>query len=208
MRPDVEKLREEQKKISEGVLIEDRLPRKIRTIAGFDIGYSGDRAKATGVVLDYGNLKILEKKTIETKIEFPYIPTLLTFREGPPIVKVYEKLRKKPDVIMFNGQGIAHPLRVGLASHVGVLIGKPSIGIAQSRLVGEYEEPKGVNEFSRLFFEGKQVGWVLRSKEDCKPIFISPGHMISLQRSLSICIYSLIGRKMPEPLAFAHEFSK
>jgi len=208
MRVETEGLREEQKKIAERVIVEDRLPKKIKTIGGFDIGYSGTKAKAVGVVLDYGSLEMIERKVIETKIDFPYIPTFLTFREGPPIVKVYRKLRKKPDVLMFNGQGVAHPLRVGLASHAGVLLGKPSVGVTQNKLVGEYKEPKNEGEFERLFFEGEQVGWVLLSKRGCKPIFISPGHRVSLQRSLSICIYSLRGKKMPEPLALAHEFSK
>jgi len=204
----LEGMREEQRRISGMVLVEDRLPKRIRTIGGFDIGYSGKKAKVVGVVLDYGSLEMVEKKVIETSVGFPYIPTFLSFREGPPIVKVYEKLKRKPDVLMLNGQGIAHPLGVGLASHVGVLLGKPSVGVAQNRLIGEYQEPRGVNDFERLMFRGEQVGWVLRSKENCKPIFVSPGHCVSLKRSLSICMYCVRGRRLPEPLAFAHEFTK
>lgn len=208
MRPDIEKLREEQKRISESVVVGDRLPRRVRTIAGFDIGYSGGKAKVVGVVLDYKTLEVIEKKVIETGIDFPYVPTFLTFREGPPIIRVYGKLKRKPDILMFNGQGISHPLRAGLASHMGVLLGKPSVGVAQKKLVGEYEEPKGVNGFERLMLEGEQVGWVLLSKENCRPLFVSPGHMVSLRRSLSICMYCVRGRKLPEPLALAHEFTK
>jgi deoxyribonuclease V len=208
MKYDVEGMREEQGRISERVLTEDRLPRRIGTIGGFDIGYSGKKAKVAGVVLDYGSMEIVEKKVIETGVSFPYVPTFLTFREGPLVIKVYEKLRKKPDVLMFNGQGIAHPLRAGLASHVGVLLGKPSVGVAQRRLVGEYKEPNGVNGFERLIFKGEQVGWVLLSKAKCRPVFVSPGHMVSLRRALGICLCCLGGRKLPEPLALAHEFSK
>ncbi|NIO22854.1 MAG: endonuclease V [Candidatus Aenigmarchaeota archaeon] len=208
MRHDIEGMREEQRRIAKRVVIEDRLPKRIKTIGGFDTGYSGGRAKVAGVVLDYKTLEILERKTFETSVRFPYVPTFLTFREGPLLVRVYRKLKTKPDILMFNGQGIAHPLRAGLASHVGVLLGKPSVGVAQKRLIGEYREPRGRDDFKRLIFEGKQVGWVLRSKEGCKPIFVSPGHRVSVQRSLSVCVYCLGGRKLPEPLALAHEFSK
>jgi deoxyribonuclease V len=198
MRHDIEKLRGEQKRISESVVVEDRLPRRIRTIGGFDIGYSRSKAKVAGVVLDYGNMEIIEKKVIETSISFPYVPTFLTFREGPPLIEVYRKLRNKPDVLMFNGHGTSHPLRAGLASHV----------VAQGRLVGEYEDPKDVDDFSKLMLEGEQVGWVLLSKAKCRPIFVSPGHMVSMRRALSICLYCLGERKLPEPLALAHDFAK
>lgn len=208
MRYSIEEMREEQKKIAKRVAIEDRLPKRIRTVGGFDIGYSRTKAKAAGVVLDYENMEVLEKKIIERRIDFPYVPTFLTFREGPPLIEVYRKLRKKPDVLLFNGQGISHPLGVGLASHVGVLLEKPSIGVAQKKLVGEYKEPGREGGFERLMFEGKHVGWVLRSKEGCRPIFVSPGHNVSLQKSLEICMHCLKGRKLPEPIVLADQFSK
>ena len=208
MKPDTEKLREEQRRISEKVIIKDLLPRKIKTIGGFDIGYSKGKAKVSGVVLDYEDLELIERKIMETKISFPYVPTFLTFREGPPLIRVYGRLETKPDVLMFNGQGISHPLRAGLASHVGVLLGKPSIGVAQNKLVGEYKEPSKERVFERLMFEGKHVGWVLRSKEGCRPIFVSPGHKVSLQRSLGVCLHCLKGKKLPEPIAMADEFTK
>ncbi len=208
MKYDLEGMRDEQKRISGKIILEDRLPEKIRTIAGFDIGYSGGKAKVAGVVLDYETLEILEKKVMETPVRFPYIPTFLTFREGPPVIECYRKLKRKPDILMFNGQGIAHPLRAGLAAHVGVLIGKPSMGVAQKRLVGEYKEPKQEGEFSKLVFDGEQIGWVALSKAKCRPIFVSPGHMVSLETSLAICLHCLKGRKLPEPLVLAHNFSK
>ena len=208
MRYDTGGLRKEQRRISEKVVVKDHLPRRIGTIAGFDTGYSGNKAKTAGVVLDYETFEILEKRTTKTTVRFPYIPTFLTFREGPPVIELYKKFEIEPDVLMFNGQGIAHPFRAGLASHVGVLIGKPSIGVAQKRLVGEYREPERKMEYSRLLFNGEQVGWVLKSKEGCRPVFISPGHMVSLQKSLEICLHCLRGRKLPEPLALAHELSK
>ncbi len=208
MRYDTEGLREEQRRISERVVVEDHLPRRIGTIAGLDISYSGNKAKTAGVVLEYETLEILEKQTIRATVRFPYIPTFLTFREGPPLIELYKKFEMEPDVLMFNGQGIAHPLRAGLASHVGVLVGKPSIGVAQNRLVGEYREPERTMEYWGLFLNGEQVGWVLKSKEGCRPVFVSPGHMVSLEKSLEICLHCLRGRKLPEPLALAHELSK
>jgi deoxyribonuclease V len=203
-----DELRKKQRGIAKKIVLDDFLPNKIKTIGGFDIAYSKDQAYAAGVTLDYETLEIIESKVIISKVNFPYISTFLTFREGPGIRKVYEKLTRKPDILMFNGQGIAHPLQAGLASHLGVLLNKPSIGVAQSKLVGEYKEPKKPKEFSELFFEGKQVGWVLKTKEDCKPIFISPGHKISMERSLGICLHCLKNHKLPEPIRLAHTLAE
>lgn len=202
-----EKLRQIQEKIAKRVILDDKFPKIIKNIAGFDLAFSNDNAIVTGVILDYKSLNVEEIKTVETKVSFPYIPTFLTFREGPSIIKVYKKLKIKPDVLMINGQGIAHSLFCGIASHVGVLLDKPSIGIAQNRLVGEYSEPIKVGDCSPIKYQNKKVGYVYKSKDGCKPIFISPGHRISLGTSLKLVKNCIKNNKLPEPVFLAHSIS-
>jgi deoxyribonuclease V len=202
-----EKLRQIQEKIAKKLILEDKLPKMIKNIAGFDLAFLNDNAIVTAVVLDYGSLKIKEIETIETEVSFPYIPTFLTFREGPSIIKVYKKLRIKPDVLMINGQGISHPVFCGIASHVGVLLNKPSIGVAQSKLVGEYKEPIKLGEYSIINYQNKRVGFVYKSKEKCKPIFIPPGHRVSLETSLKIVQRCIRNNKLPKPILLAHSIS-
>ncbi len=116
-------------------------------------------------------------------------------------------MKIKPDVILINGQGIAHPLRCGIASHVGVSLDVPSIGVAQSKLCGEYKEPKEVGHYTSIIYNGKKVGYVYKSKENCKPIFVSPGHKVSSRTSLKI-VTSCIGKyKLPIPLRMAHGYA-
>jgi len=138
-------------------------------------------------------------------LEFPYIPTLLSFREGPSIVNIISSSDVKPDVFLINAQGIAHPLFCGCASYVGIQIQRPTIGIAQSNLCGEYEyEPKEAGEFVLMYYRERSVGWVFKSKKGCKPIFISPGHLIGLKSSLEIVRGCMGKYKLPLPLQYAH----
>jgi len=202
-----EKLRQIQEKMAKKVILEDKFPIPIKTVAGFDIAFSNDSAITTGVVLDYKFLKVKEIKTIKTKVSFPYVPTFLTFREGPLIIKVYKKLKIKPDVILIDGQGICHPLFCGIASHVGVILEKPTIGVAKSRLVGEYQEPIKVGTCSPIKYQNKKVGYVYKSKWNCKPIFISPGHRVSVDTSLRITKKCVRDNKLPEPIFLAHSIS-
>ncbi len=201
-------LRKKQLEIAKKVILTDKMPNRIKTIGGFDVSYPGEEAYSAGVVLDSGTLEVMEKKVVRMRAEFPYIPTFLSFREGPLIMKAYKKLKTRPDVLMINGQGIAHPLRVGLATHVGVKLGKPTIGIAQKRLVGEHETPEKPGEHSKLVFKGEQVGWVVRTKKNCNPIFVSPGHMVSLEKTLDVVSKCVRDSKLPEPLRIAHGLSK
>jgi len=203
-----EELRKIQKQIAKRVILKDEFSKHITTIAGFDLAFLDERAFAAGVLLNYNTLDITKTKIIKTDLSFPYISTFLTFREGPPIIQVYKKLQTKPDIIMINGQGIAHPLFCGIASHVGVLLDVPSIGIAQSKLCGEYKEPKEVGDYYPIFYKKKKVGYVYKSKKDCRPIFISPGHKVSLETSLKIIRSCMKGHKLPEPIFFAHSFAE
>jgi len=202
-----EKLRSIQKSIAKKIILKDEFSRPIKTIAGFDLAFSDEKAFVAGIVMDYETLHVTEIEIIKTKISFPYVTTFLTFREGPPIMKLYNKLKSKPDIIMINGQGIAHPLRCGIASHVGVSIDIPSIGIAQSNLCGEYKEPKNFDQYNWVVYNNKKVGYVYKSKENCKPIFISPGHKVSLRTSLKIVISCVRNYKLPVPLRMAHFYA-
>ena len=200
-------LRKLQKKIAKKVILEDDFSESISSIAGFDLAFCDEEAFASGIVLNFVSLQLKDVKTIKTKLSFPYVSTFLFFREGPPIIKVYKKLNVEPDILMINGHGIAHPLFCGMASHIGVLLNKPTIGIAQNKLCGYYKEPKKVGEASPLFYKGKKVGYVFKSMKNCKPIFVSPGHKISLETSLKVVKECMKDHKLPEPLHLAHHFA-
>jgi deoxyribonuclease V len=144
-----------------------------------------------------------------TNCLFPYVPGFLSFREGPAIIEALSRLKIKPDLILLDGQGIAHPKGLGIASHIGILLDLPTVGCAKSRLVGEYKEP-GSNKgaWSPLKFHGSIVGAVLRTRDSVRPLFVSPGHRIDLKASIEI-VLGCIGRyRIPEPLRRADILSK
>lgn len=202
-----EKLRELQRNMAKRVIIHDEFPKPVRTIAGFDLAFSDDKAFVTGVVLEYGSLLVKEIRTMESRLSFPYVPTLLAFREGPPIIRVYRKFKSKPDIILVNGHGIAHPFFCGIASHLGVVLDKPSVGVAQRKLCGSHEEVARVGDDSPLIYKGRIVGYAYKSREGCKPIFVSPGHRVSLESSLRIVKGCIKNHKLPEPIRLAHSIS-
>jgi deoxyribonuclease V len=201
------KLRKIQEEIAKKIILEDKFTKPISKIAGFDLSFLYDTAFAAGVVLDYKRMNVIEMKISSYRLNFPYIPTFLTFREGPPIIEVYKKLKTKPDVILINGQGIAHPIFCGIASHVGVLLDIPSIGVAQNKLCGEFKEPRKVGEKSVIMFENKKVGYAYKSQEDCRPLIISPGHKVSLETSLEIVKSTIKNHKLPEPIFISHSLA-
>ena len=190
--------------LAKSVVVKDRFKR-IETIAGFDTAYAKGYGFASAVLLDYQNMKVIERKVVKVKIHFPYIPTFLSYRELAGIIAAYDSLEKEPDLLMLNGQGIAHPRFLGLASHAGVVLKKPSIGIAAKKLVGEYnKEALEKNGYAKLTYEGRDVGWVYISKKNCRPIFISPGHLVSLTSALKITKHCIRAHKLPEPVRLAH----
>ncbi len=174
-------------------------------IAGVDIAYNGDTCSTACVAMGYPPKKIVEVKTICMPVPFPYVPTLLAFREGPATLAVMSAMEVAVDIFLINGHGIAHPLRFGLASHVGVLSGKPTIGVASSLLVGECDrEPLHVNEAMPLTIGGDAVGWVLKPQSGSRPIIVSPGHLVGMSSSLEIVRNCLCGDRLPRPLRMAH----
>jgi len=178
-------------------------------IAAADAAFSEDRVFAVASLLSYPELALLEEAAVSAEADFPYVSGYLTFREGPSIIRAIRQLKRKPDVLLIDGQGISHPRRMGIAAHVGVLLDIPTIGCAKSRLVGKHEEP-GVKKgcWSPLLYKRETVGAVLRTRDSVRPVFVSPGHRIDLKDSLKIVLACTGSFRIPEPLRRADFLSK
>ena len=180
----------------------------IRTVAGIDALYS-DVSRAAVVVLSFPELEVVERAVATRDSVFPYVPGLLSFREVPAVLDALAKLRTQPDVLMCDGQGYAHPRRLGLASHLGVYLNRPSVGCAKSRLVGTYAEPgQRVGDRSPLIHRGETVGMVVRSKPRTNPLFVSPGHLMDIETSVELVLACLRGYRLPEPTRLADKLSR
>jgi deoxyribonuclease V len=199
-----------QKAFKERIILK-RTFSKVRTIGGGDVAYSksGNLLFGAIVVLSFPDMEILDMATANGKISFPYIPGLLSFREGPILIKTFQNLKLKPDVMIYDGQGIAHPRGMGLASHMGLWLDLPSIGCAKTPLLDEFISPgPSRRSFEWIRKEGKKVGAVLRTKEKVKPLFISPGHRIDLSTSIQLILQCCKRYRFPEPLRKAHQLSR
>lgn len=190
--------------LAEKIITEDRLPQKINYIAGVDVAYAGELAIGAVAVLDYESLELFESRIAKCEVKFPYIPTLLSFREIPPTVACIRKLKLQPDVLLADGQGIAHPYRCGFASHLGLAIRKPTIGVAKSRLIGKPTEIAG-EEF--LVQKGQVISAVVTTKQGVKPVYVSVGHLISLGTAVKIAKHCTRNSKIPEPILQAHKIA-
>lgn len=179
-----------------------------RFIAGVDISVNRFSKTGTGavVVLSYPSLQVVEAQVVTDRITFPYVPGLLSFREAPLILAAFEKIKIKPDIVMVDGQGIAHPRRFGIASHLGLILGIPTIGCAKSRLCGEHEIPgTQAGSYAELKDNGEVIGAVLRTRENVKPLYISVGHMIDLPAAIKWVLACCRGYRLPEPTRLAHQ---
>jgi deoxyribonuclease V len=180
---------------------------EIRFVAGVDVslGRQGGIGRAAVVVFRYPSMEIVAESIHEGPVTMPYIPGLLSFRELPLILPAVEKLSIEPDLFIVDGQGIAHPRRLGIASHLGLFTAKPTIGCAKSRLCGEHEEVGiGIGESQDMRDRGEVIGRVIRTKAACKPLYISVGHMISLETSVDWVLKLSKGYRLPEPVRQAH----
>ena len=192
-----------------GRVVTDRpLPSAPRLLAGCDI--STARHSTTGyagvVLLDARSLDTVAEFTLQGKLRFPYVPGLLSFREGPLLLELFRQVHPVPDLIFFDGQGLAHPRRLGLACHLGLWLNRPTVGLAKSRLIGEYREPadrRGAHTPLKSP-EGEVLGAVLRTREHCKPIFVSAGHRIDLDSALEWTLQATTRYRLPEPTRRAH----
>ncbi|MCJ7604957.1 MAG: deoxyribonuclease V [Dehalococcoidales bacterium] len=181
---------------------------EMRMVAGIDV--SVNRWNKTGtaavVVLDYPALTIVETSVVSGDITFPYVPGLLSFREAPLVLEACERLKAIPDVIMVDGQGVAHPRRIGLASHLGLCLEVPVIGCAKSRLCGTHEEPgPEAGSTAELVESGEIIGSVLRTRRGVKPVYVSVGHMVDLPAAVRLVLGCCRGYRLPEPTRLAHQ---
>jgi deoxyribonuclease V len=194
-----------QKDLRQKVIKENQLEfSQIKTVAGIDASYKDDLGKAAIVIYSFPDLQLVDRATAALPISFPYVPGLLSFREAPAVLEAYAKLQTKPDVLIFDGQGIAHPRRLGIAAHLGIYLDMPGIGCAKSRLIGTYTEPgNNQGDFSYLRDGEEILGVVLRSKPKTNPLFVSPGHKIDLDTALKVILQCLKGYRLPEPTRMA-----
>jgi deoxyribonuclease V len=196
-----------QAELRETLILADGLSGDIRIVAGADISCTkgDDRVFAAAVLLDAATLEVIEEATYSGRTSIPYIPGLLSFREGPALLQAFGKLRKRPDVALFDGQGIAHPRGFGLAAHMGLLLDVPAIGCAKTRLIGAFAAPGGRRgQRSPLVQDGKLIGAVVRTKDRVKPVFVSQGHRVSLERAVEIVLQCACRYRIPEPIRRAH----
>ncbi len=195
-----------QKSLRESVRLV-ALERRVETIAGADISFNkfSPVVYAGIVVLRLPSLEVVEEVGIVSETRFPYVPGLLSFRESPSVLEAWSKLQTEPDAVMFDGQGIAHPRRVGIASHVGLMINRPTLGCAKSVLVGKFAEPpEERGSWSEMVDKGEVIGAALRTKTKVQPVYVSPGHLIDLQGAIDLTLQCDGGYRQPEPTRRAH----
>ncbi len=204
-----EDAKEMQNQLQPQVITEDRFD-EVKYVAGVDVGFENNYAisKAAAVILSFPQLELQEKAIAKIPTTFPYIPGFLSFREIPVILKALEKLTIVPDLILCDGQGIAHPRRFGLACHLGVLLDLPTIGVAKSLFIGKHEAvatEKG--SWQPLLDKGEIIGAVLRSRNGVKPLYVSPGHRISLSTALDYVLRCTPKYRLPETTRWADKLA-
>jgi deoxyribonuclease V len=212
----IEKLKDEQISLAKRIQIKNKMSfDEVEFVVGVDQAFDDFKGKETRVIsaavlMSFPELHVVESKSVIEKVDFPYIPGFLMFREGKSAIRVLKEITvsERKAVVLVDGSGIAHPRRCGLASYIAIKTGLPTIGITKHRLVGNYEEPKKMGEAKPLFFEGEKVGYVLKPCKRCNPIFISPGSYITPELSLEIVKACMKGFKLPEPIRFADKLAR
>ncbi len=188
---------------------EEPLPHPPRTIAGIDVGVRDGISRAAVVVVDAETLHPLESATHEAPTPFPYVPGLLSFREVPVILHALARLSHLPDLLLCDAQGRAHPRRLGLASHLGVLLDHPTVGCAKSRLVGTHPPlPEKKGAWVPLVDRGEVVGAVVRTRQGVRPVYVSVGHRVTLEEAVHVVLSTVTRYRLPEPLRMAHRLSQ
>lgn len=185
----------------------DELP---EMVAGVDVSYEkhGDHFFAAVVVLDFATLTVIDQAWADGRVDFPYIPGLLSFRELPVLLAAFRRLKTIPEVVLVDGQGIAHPRRIGLASHLGLWLNLPTVGCAKSRLCGVHAEPGAKRgEAAPLWLADEVVGMVLRTREKVKPLYVSPGHLLDVESATRLTLACTRRYRMPEPTRLAHHLT-
>lgn len=182
--------------------------RPLAIVAGVDVGVKEGIARAAVVLLSFPELALIERASSEHPVDFPYVPGLLGFREVPAILRAFARLSRRPDLLLVDGHGLAHPRRFGVACHLGLELDLPAIGCGKSLLVGTFREPgprRGAG--SPLLDRGETIGRVLRTREGVKPIFVSIGHRIDLRRAVELVLACTPRFRLPEPIRAADSFA-
>ncbi len=198
-----------QRTLRAHLVLEDRLG-PVRRVAGVDVGFeaNGTVTRAAVAVLGYPDLDLLETAIARRPTEFPYVPGLLSFRELPAVLDALAGLRALPDLLLCDGQGIAHPRRLGIASHLGLLVDIPSIGVAKTRLLGTHGEPPDRRgAWTPLQADGEIIGAVLRTRLGVKPLYVSPGHRIGLETAVAFVKGCCTRYRLPETTRHAHRLA-
>ena len=189
-------------------VIRDGSPSDVHSVAGIDVAFPGDAMRAAVVVNSYPDLLPLEIAMAECLIAFPYVPGLLSFREAPAIVAACEKITIKPDLVIVDGHGFSHPRRLGIASHIGLILDRPTIGCAKSLLIGKHG-PVGdsFGDWTPVEDHGEIVGAALRTRVGVKPVYVSVGHLIGLEPAIRWTLACCRGYRLPEPQREAHRLA-
>lgn len=198
-----------QRELRAHLIPSDRLG-PVRRVAGVDVGFEvgGTVTRAAVAVLRYPELELLETAIARRPTTFPYIPGLLSFRELPAVLEALERLNEPPDLLLCDGQGIAHPRRFGIACHLGLLVDIPSIGVAKTRLYGTHEEPPDQRgAWTPLRADGEIIGAVLRTRTGVKPLYVSPGHRIGLETAVAYVMGCCARYRLPETTRHAHRLA-
>jgi deoxyribonuclease V len=202
----LERLREEQEELASKVSLEDGI-KEVRSVGGVDVAYKDDKAFAACVVMDSEGTSVIEERKLSGKVSFPYVSTYLSYRELPMVKKVYANLKEKPDVLMVDGNGILHPRRIGIASHAGIEMNIPTIGVAKRLLLGRLGKvPEKIGDFGSVLHDGAVLGMALKSSKSENYVYISPGHMVSMRTSLELS-RKLCFHRVPEPIRRAHRMA-
>jgi len=204
---DIQQARAVQERLRRRVILRPLHLARVEYVAGSDVAVSRelDLLVAAVVVMSFPSLEVVETRTVALRPPFPYVPGYLSFRELPVLSRCFERVRTPVDAVLCDGQGIAHPRRLGLAAHAGLSLGIPALGCAKSRLVGEHGEVGETRgDYTRLMLDGQQVGSVLRTRDRVKPLFVSPGHLIDHPGSRRLALACLTRYRLPEPVRLAH----
>jgi deoxyribonuclease V len=192
-----------QLQLSKQVIREDLLPETIQYVAGVDVAYARTKSVGAVAVLDFPSLSLIETRASIVKTRFPYIPTLLSFRETPPALSAIKKLHTQPDIFMIDGHGIMHPYRLGFAAHLGLVLDRSTIGVAKSPLCGEADSLRK-GRWTPIRDKGEIVGARVLTKPGKKPVYVSIGHKISLKTAVDLVTACTRGHRLPESTRLAH----
>jgi len=198
-----------QSQLRHQVMLEDQLI-LLRSVAGIDVGFESDGTitRAAVVVLSFPELIVQEKMLARRPTTFPYVPGLLSFREVPAVLDAFTKVTGLPDLLLCDGQGIAHPRRFGIASHLGLIMDIPSIGVAKSRLVGQHMPVGEIRSARQPLMDGEEIiGNVVRTRSNVKPVYVSPGHRVSVETAVEVVLRCTLDYRLPEPIRQAHHLA-